>query len=495
MDNISIHVIEDRWPSWSRYPDGAFVLTRDNWDDYGFKTSFLVNHMRSGDPVQIGMIKIGHLGMPEGKVPLPRFPLPEEYFSIGQDIAYYENLSSLGEAGRIFAQATRDLALTPGRLEALYSESSFTLSLTRSVSEENIRTDFHELLTPQRPRATDNYKVTYSPPKVGDLKRLPSLKFVINNEIHPPTSLHAIIGRNGVGKSTILNSIQKSSMNNNERSPSVGHLSVSGERNIADVVYISFSLFDSDSNIYEASFQETRHKSGSEKVSASTAPNIPALFSEYVTWCGKTTSKLELLRNAIYELDYIPLPDGRSFSEIIFVKDSVASTDQLRREFSALSSGHAIALLATAALCYKAQPRVAVVFDEPETHLHPPLLAALIRAVSLVLTAQDSFAIIATHSPVVLQEIPSQCTYMIDRILDNWSVDRPPFQTYGENLGTITEKVFEHEIRASGFYSLISKSAETAGSLDELMASFPLGLGSQATLLAASMFQHRGKNA
>ena len=53
--------------------------------------------------------------------------------------------------------------------------------------------------------------------------------------------------------------------------------------------------------------------------------------------------------------------------------------------------------------------RTLVLIDEPETHLHPPLLSAFVRAMSDLLIDRNGVAIIATHSPVVLQETPRTC--------------------------------------------------------------------------------------
>lgn len=44
--------------------------------------------------------------------------------------------------------------------------------------------------------------------------------------------------------------------------------------------------------------------------------------------------------------------------------------------------------------------------DEPEEHLHPPLVAAFIRALSNLLTYRNGVGIVATHSPVIVQEVP-----------------------------------------------------------------------------------------
>lgn len=53
--------------------------------------------------------------------------------------------------------------------------------------------------------------------------------------------------------------------------------------------------------------------------------------------------------------------------------------------------------------------------DEPESHLHPPLLSAFIRSLSELLILRNGVAIIATHSPVILQEVPKRCAWILNR--------------------------------------------------------------------------------
>jgi predicted ATP-dependent endonuclease of OLD family len=59
------------------------------------------------------------------------------------------------------------------------------------------------------------------------------------------------------------------------------------------------------------------------------------------------------------------------------------------------------------------EERTLVLLDEPESHLHPPLLSAFVRALSDLLVNRNGAAIIATHSPVVLQEVPRECVWRL----------------------------------------------------------------------------------
>jgi predicted ATP-dependent endonuclease of OLD family len=66
--------------------------------------------------------------------------------------------------------------------------------------------------------------------------------------------------------------------------------------------------------------------------------------------------------------------------------------------FNKLSSGHKVVLLTTTRLVETVEERTLVLLDEPEAHLHPPLLAAFVRALSDLLINRNGVAIIATPS-------------------------------------------------------------------------------------------------
>ncbi len=100
-----------------------------------------------------------------------------------------------------------------------------------------------------------------------------------------------------------------------------------------------------------------------------------------------------------------------------------------------------------------------VLIDEPEIHLHPPLLSAFIRTLSDLLDNRNGVAIIATHSPVVLQEIPKSCVLKIERTGKITEAFRPNIETFGENVGVLTREVFGLEVLNSGFYDLLTKKS------------------------------------
>ena len=110
-----------------------------------------------------------------------------------------------------------------------------------------------------------------------------------------------------------------------------------------------------------------------------------------------------------------------SESEIVTYceEDSQYDSDTLISVFSRLSSGHKIILLSITQLVEKVMEKTLVFLDEPEGHLHPPLLSAFIRALSELLLDKKWRCNYATHSPVIL---PRSSSKLHMEIKKNWRI-------------------------------------------------------------------------
>ena len=83
-----------------------------------------------------------------------------------------------------------------------------------------------------------------------------------------------------------------------------------------------------------------------------------------------------------------------------------------------------------------------ILFDEPENHIHPPLLSFLMATFREILSANKSVMLVSTHSPIVLQELFSHNVLKVKRIDNQLVVSKPLIETYGATFGEITEEVF-----------------------------------------------------
>ncbi|WP_234315413.1 AAA family ATPase [Streptomyces globisporus] len=162
--------------------------------------------------------------------------------------------------------------------------------------------------------------------------------------------------------------------------------------------------------------------------------------------------------------------------------------------FAGLSSGHKIVLLTLAQLVQHTTERTLVLIDEPEAHLHPPLLSTFVGTLSELLRDRNGLAIIATHSPVVLQETPSDAVWALRRAGDDLRVDNPEIETFGENVGVITREIFGLEVRGTGFNRLIQSLADKGMSFEDIIDEFDGQLGAEGRALARSATRRRERS-
>ena len=158
-----------------------------------------------------------------------------------------------------------------------------------------------------------------------------------------------------------------------------------------------------------------------------------------------------------------------------------------RTLFSKLSSGHKIVLLTMTRLVETVEERTLVLLDEPEAHLHPPLLSAFIRALSDLLINRNGVGIIATHSPVVLQEVPKSCVWKVRRTNIRVEADRPEIETFGENVGILTREVFGLEVTNSGFHKMLRDAVSDSVGYGEVVDRFGGELGGEAKAIIRAL--------
>ena len=131
-----------------------------------------------------------------------------------------------------------------------------------------------------------------------------------------------------------------------------------------------------------------------------------------------------------------------------------------------------------------------VFLDEPEGHLHPPLLSAFIRALSELLLDKNGVAIIATHSPVILQEVPRNCIWKLRRT----GAERLNIESFGSDITTLTTEVFGLEVINSGFHSLLQKLVNLHGDYNAVLQALNGQLGAEGRALVKTMVMLKDEN-
>jgi predicted ATP-dependent endonuclease of OLD family len=183
-----------------------------------------------------------------------------------------------------------------------------------------------------------------------------------------------------------------------------------------------------------------------------------------------------------------------NLSRLLEIDDQDRLSELAKKVFMKMSSGHAIVLLTMTKLVERTEEKTLVIIDEPESHLHPPLLSALTRALADLLNKINGVAIIATHSPVVLQEVPKTCVWKLFRKgLESDSL-RPEIETFGENVGVLTREVFGLEVTKSGFYGLLFESVAEMKNYDQIVSEYGGQLGFEARALLRALLANRDES-
>lgn len=492
-------------------PDVAYVVV-DNWDDwFTYKTQFhLVYVDRSGSHHDIGQLKIGQVGLKSGRpnLPIEFDELPEDCFSLGQDKSYYERLRQFDDTLRSsLLRRLHDIAYSSPRFEQAIGETVTGESLLRSVARKTVEGQFRRLATGGV--ALTRYAFRYRT-AVEDAKSRPiDLGFEVVPESNPPTNIHVLIGRNGVGKTTLLNRMARSLAEENP-ADDVGSIDSDTEADdygasvFANLVSVTFSAFDPFEPISNPHNKATglhyayiglkpvrQTKDKTTTLPPKTPTALAREFSLSVKVCLQG-ARQERWRRALEILEADPIFRD---AEVAQLADPAIPDSELRTRASTLyrklSSGHKIVLLTMTKLVETVEERSLVLMDEPEAHLHPPLLSAFVRALSGLLTDRNGVAIVATHSPVVLQEVPSHCVWKLRRSGGQLLAERPEVETFGENVGVLTREVFGLEVTASGFHRLLEELVTRGYSYEQIVDEFNNGLGIEARSILRAMLAAR----
>ena len=156
-------------------------------------------------------------------------------------------------------------------------------------------------------------------------------------------------------------------------------------------------------------------------------------------------------------------------------------------------SGHQVLILTPVQLMAHLTERTFCVLDEPENQLHPPLLAAFVRALSELLINYNGVALVATHSPVILQEVPRRCVWKLNRNGNEITASRLEIESFGAAIGALTREVFGLEVRQSGFHKMLAEAVDKGLSYDEILVLFNNELGDEALILLQTLILLRDR--
>ncbi|NAT38147.1 hypothetical protein CU661_12485, partial [Pseudomonas syringae pv. actinidifoliorum] len=420
--------------------DSFVALIADKWNDHNFVTMFrsvLVSAL--GERFELGQVKIAFQGQERefstySQIPHEFEVLTSKFFSLGTSVEYYKKISSLPSPMKDeYLMGLRDVVAYKELLNRAVVEEVFNVSLLREIGLNSVQSQFKRVL-----RGGDihvDYSFSYLDEASDGLTNI-KLDFDVNVDSSPPNNIHAIIGRNGVGKTTILNKIVESVRYNIPAY--LYQRGMGGGRPLyanyfSGAVLVSFSAFDP----FEPPVEQLDRTAGAfihyiglktnanHKNHLKSREQLQVEFCTSLRACLKDSYKKLRWMSAIQALEFDDNFKDVGLIELFQVDDAFLEEHALGK-FRALSSGHTIVLLSITKLVEVVEEKTLVLIDEPESHLHPPLLSAFVRALSELLSDRNALAILATHSPVVLQEIPRSCVWKVNRKGLALCARRPP---------------------------------------------------------------------
>jgi predicted ATPase len=500
-------------------------LVLNHWDDFGFRTTYEVTvYDEDGKKYELGSTRIMFKGQDsslEHSTP-SESGFADNFCSLGSERRYYILMKTMSPATQAkILIGLRDCAFDHKIYERFKNEDAFKVSLLRSATEQDVLIHYPRILSGQKALTSFSFSYILSPsvpenianvamvgidPQAEDAPPL-LLRFSVRPGSKPPSNVHVLIGRNGVGKTRVLAGMADALTDN--KASSFG-LAGRFEFNLDDsvetgdflnLVIVSFSAFDRFDPIPTGSARTKKSlpfyyigvkrpltdKDGTPTgaIGIKSPDELNDDFRNALETICWDDERVKRWVKALETLSSDPGIRDLCAHEILDA-DSDIVRNRITERVSHMSSGHKIVLLTITRLIENVSDRSLVLLDEPETHLHPPLLGSFMRALSELLVDSNGVAIVATHSPVVLQEVPSKCVWQLLGSGETLKVERPNDETFAENVSVLTRKVFGLEIEQSGFYKLLSTQAKDS-TYDDVEKAFHSRIGAEGRALLRAL--------
>ncbi|MCZ2736974.1 ATP-binding protein [Bacillus safensis] len=469
--------------------ESFLVLTSDNWNDYGYETTFYIDFFDKGVYKELGLIRILKKGLEITRSDFPKEfnSLTSEYISLGYNRDFYESLLRVfnkQEALNILNELN-DISVNNLDKNIHFDindegiqQSFFRSSDARYLYEEVLNIYFEDQKSTDR-----DYKFIYKFKKDIDNYIDINIDFSQYNQL--PNRLFALIGKNGVGKTRFLNQLSQS-LYDSSNPQNKNRFIINGEFQVPTyqkVIAISFSVFD---NFFkgENHLEELGQEQGETKKANYTYIGLHKVDSS--VYCLREISDTNI---ATFQ-KLVERNREKRFIELlnksrILHKNIDTIDESFFKEY--YSSGQSIFISMLCRLLLEIEDGSLIFLDEPELYLHPNAIASLMNIFFELLEDYQSYAILCTHSPILVQEIPSRYVRNLSLIENDIVQTRASIETFGANISDITKDIFNVTENESLYKStLINLSKE----LDEeqIEALFSNALSLKARMFLSSLF-------
>ncbi|WP_299667835.1 AAA family ATPase [uncultured Psychromonas sp.] len=472
-------------------PSRYFVLVADNWDDFNHETTFTLLYFNDGEKINLGEVKIGNNKekVTRNVLPVEFLSLDEDFVSLGQTKDYYKLLSKFFDRNiTSVLYSLKDAAFFPEVSEDFENLEVFKNSLIRDDEPERLHRIAKPMINGVALEKLYYFEYLFQPKYADSTLKVP-FHFTADGSL--PKRMIALIGKNGAGKTQLLTSLPlEIGKGNNDAF--IPHKPV-----YSKVIAVSYSTFDnfelpkktSDFNYVYCGLRDeqgiVRTKKGQLQKFHNTWKKIAKL---------KRLEKWKIIISNFLDLELIDL----------FIKPSPEDSEKLyfdtpgfSKARESLSSGQSIVLFVISEIVANIRLDSLLLFDEPETHLHPNAISQLMNGIAELISEFESYCIIATHSPILIQEMFSRDVLIISREGNVPSVKKIGIESFGENLSVITEEVFGNRSIPKFYETTIKRlvrSHKTYDNVLEVMREGNLPLSLNVRLYLQSLVDKNVKN-
>jgi len=464
------------------------LLNPTLWDDFSSKNQFTLSVQYEGQQTALGLLKIISIDSRSTTLSLPYefTKLGKEYCSLGEQINYYKNIKNFfGNNYLTILKAFNDVAFFPQISESFENSSDFKNSLIRFDGQEQLMRQARYIIDDYDLSNLYSFEYLYKPSYLKDTDTL-NISFNFNNDSIFPDRIYALIGENGVGKTQLISKLPVDLANNilDTFTPKIPLFS--------KVIAVSYSVFD-DFKIPESSskinylYCGLRQEVNGEKHTLTKSDLKERFFKSIIKvqqskrfdhWC-------EILENFFSKNT---IDQWKIWNDLEY--EFELNITEINKFLDKFSSGQSIFVFIMTEILANIRYDSLIIFDEPETHLHPNAISQLINSIHLLVKRFQSYCIIATHSPIIVQGILSKNVYVVRNENDVLSAKHPSIETFGENLTKITDDIFGARDTNSQFKNelkiLINKGYKYNEIID-LIKSENIPLSLNLTILLNSM--------
>ena len=455
-----------------RYPCFILVFNWD-WTDYEYHTWFCLFYFASeADRRMIGELKLMNSEQDNTMDALPEEfdePLDDSFCSLGIKTDYY-----IGLRQQLIKEVQHylcDCTFEPAIYDQHRDERIFNVSLMRDLSAMDALQEGQSLAMGIEPDEMYSFSYTYHPKYDNSL--------YADWKVHIPYKplkfmrTFGIIGINGVGKTQILSSFITDLLAQKvDNFKSLPHFK--------NIIVICSTPFDS----YPVEKQDTREivyrlcclEQDKTLTLDGIKQNLNRIMKQpTVEHVSMLTVWVDLIREYVDSafVDHVVIlkrdADGSEYYDI--------NGDDLGSNVNILSSGQLHILSLVTYICANIHYRSLLFIDEPEVHLHPHITMEFMAMLSGLLSVFKSYAIIATHTPLVVREMAGKNVFLMQKMQDGIPQIAPVgFETLGEDVGTLYRNLFGYDEQSSYFKKMVDKLCDRGKSYEEIVRYFQQGM-------------------